>query len=379
MARISSWLTKQSAFFCTRRHTRGFTVSAKLTVDSLTDAHKVDGRGQSTAVDGSRRRHDGTTKLQSTMMTLELLEHDKRRFVRHVLQSNYSNWAATTTCFTGCEQMKLSIHSMMKMTLSDFHFHNTLDRGTICLKNKERNVPTSVVGCWRHKHLEQCFTSLAAMSFFIYHRSNPDLHLQRDDYSELASWWNIHLIRGWPAMNAAVEAYGVVFDALGIDPARCPHAQRERPLIEFAPAQGELTATGVGPMTNRPVLESMAGFPMMNGEYFVARTRIDVEAWFPGGLDEIVLLLFPQYLDWCEQQEDDIAGDDSLCAESFLHEVIPFFAKVIVQDGCFWIDRYPDHVVSRTLRSVLPADFAIQAAAARQWCRMQEREHELNV
>jgi hypothetical protein len=34
----------------------------------------------------------------------------------------------------------------------------------ICLIDKGGNAPTRFVGCWRHMILEQCFTSLAAMS-----------------------------------------------------------------------------------------------------------------------------------------------------------------------------------------------------------------------
>jgi hypothetical protein len=345
----------------------------------------------------------------ANLKTNQLREQDKRRFVRYVLEIDRSNWTALTQCFTGSEAMMLRTHSMKKMTLSDLLYNDTHapsqggdgdhDTGMLGMvyqpmQHKERNSSKHIVGAWRHKHLLQCFTSMSAMSFFVTHRSNPDLHFRRDDYSEPAPWWNIPLITGWSATNSAVKAYREVFNALGINPEKCTHVRRSG--TEFASAQGELPANVIGTMTkhrapnqstlethyntelHRAVLECMAGFPRMHGEYFVARTRIDVEAWFPGGIDEMILLLFPQYLDWCEQQEDEDTGDDSKCADNFLHGVIKFFAKVIVQDGCFWIDLFPNHVVSRTLRSVLPPDYVNRAAAARQWCQTQEQQRALN-
>ena len=79
-----------------------------------------------------------------------------------------------------------------------------------------------------------------------------------------------------------------------------------------------------------PVLKTMAGFCPAE-PYFVARTEVSV----PFSDDEIVKLVFPRYKMWKDELEDD--GDPHESAQNFLIDLLPFLAKVLLQDGPYWI------------------------------------------
>ena len=91
-----------------------------------------------------------------------------------------------------------------------------------------------------------------------------------------------------------------------------------------------------------PVLTTLAGFNPINPHdgYFVARTTIGL----PGDLSpsELSTILFPHLARWKNEIASE-GGDKSEGAHVFLTSVLPFLAEVIVQDGIFWIDRYPDN------------------------------------
>jgi Centromere DNA-binding protein complex CBF3 subunit, domain 2 len=183
-------------------------------------------------------------------------------------------------------------------------------------------------------------------------------------------------MKGWPGTSSAVSAYNDVFNDIGISPLKCTHVRRSG--TEFASAQGELTTQEIVSMTkhsmpnqstleasyhtelSRRILECMAGFPRQRGQYSVPRTRIPIEELWPLGLDDLIVRLFPSYPTWVDQWKSEL-GDNSYAAENFLEGVIPFFAKVIAQDGCFWILKYPNHEVSILLRNVLGPEYVARA------------------
>jgi hypothetical protein len=228
---------------------------------------------------------------------------------------------------------------MRNMMLCDLHFNNTHSLrqgeadfagmiGLVYQKmvHKERNKAKHVVGCWRHRVLQQCFTSMISMAVFIRHRSDPELHFHRPLLTDRADWWNIPLI-SWASENAAGKAYREIFNELGVNPEKCTHLRRAG--TEYASAQGGLSACVIGTMTkhrarnqstleqsyntelHREVLECMAGFPKWRGSYDVPRTRIPVKEWWPGGIDFIVSRLFPNHQEWISQAVHEYEGDGS--------------------------------------------------------------------
>lgn len=92
---------------------------------------------------------------------------------------------------------------------------------------------------------------------------------------------------------------------------------------------------------------TLAGFlpKKDNDEYFVPRARIAL----PNDLDndkdkflELVKHLFPHLEDWKEELES--AGGDKEHYESahhFLHIVIPWLTKILIQDGVIWLKMFP--------------------------------------
>jgi len=70
----------------------------------------------------------------------------------------------------------------------------------------------------------------------------------------------------------------------------------------------------------------------------------------PGGLSiqDITQMLFPPYSRWL-QEFSSPSGDHCKAAESFLTKVLPFLAKVIIQDGIYWIHKHPQNSASQIL------------------------------
>ena len=72
--------------------------------------------------------------------------------------------------------------------------------------------------------------------------------------------------------------------------------------------------------------------------YFVSREHISI----PWAVEEITRRIFPGIAGWQAQYESP-GGDHSLAAQNFLLGVLPFEAKVIVQDGVNFIKDFPNH------------------------------------
>ena len=49
-------------------------------------------------------------------------------------------------------------------------------------------------------------------------------------------------------------------------------------------------------------------------------------------------------------------GDKPKAAANFLLVTLPILAKVLIQDGIYWIKKYPTHTVSQHLLHILPID-----------------------
>ena len=86
--------------------------------------------------------------------------------------------------------------------------------------------------------------------------------------------------------------------------------------------------------------------------YHVPRTLIDL----PWTDDEVTQFIFPKIQIWRSQYQSP-EGESSEAARNFLFGVLPFLAKVVVQDGIYWIHDYPGHELSRIIFQVMPANY----------------------
>ena len=101
-----------------------------------------------------------------------------------------------------------------------------------------------------------------------------------------------------------------------------------------------------------PVLLYASGYDKSDiNSYNNPRTRLQLPIINNDNNDttnEILLAIFPQLEEWKEQQKS-VQGDNRECARHFVNEVLPLLAKVVIQDGIYWIKEYPDSLPSRLL------------------------------
>lgn len=81
-------------------------------------------------------------------------------------------------------------------------------------------------------------------------------------------------------------------------------------------------------------------------------------------------MLFPRRNIWLEDFERSPVLD--LATKNFLTVLLPHLAKVITQDGIYWISHFPDHDISRLLLLVFGPTYVDWAAEKRLWVRSSE-------
>ena len=86
-------------------------------------------------------------------------------------------------------------------------------------------------------------------------------------------------------------------------------------------------------------MERMAG--CTDGKYRLIRDELDLSCFG----ENLVKMIFPAIKDWREQQLAH-DGEKYEAATNFLYETLPNFAKVVVQDGIYWVNEFPEHEVS---------------------------------
>ena len=70
-------------------------------------------------------------------------------------------------------------------------------------------------------------------------------------------------------------------------------------------------------------------------------------------LEECIGWLFPHYEQWCIERESE-NGDKHKSASNCLDDLIPFLTYLAVQDVCYWLKHFPQHVF---IGSKLPTEF----------------------
>lgn len=359
--------------------------------------------------------------------------NEKRQIVRSVLQTNKPFWSDFLTAWNACNSMFCRVDTIRKIKLNDIYIDNNhspgslrqdptweFDNKMLCLIlrpliHKERFENPRVIGVYRHKDPFMCFTGSLAMNIFVcLNQQFPNIVFndsdeniinnirtqddrdQSDNYVE-PQWSQIDLIRGWANHNAAQRAYTQVLQENNISWEKVTHLRKSG--IESAAASG-LDAQSIGTMSKHqtergtskmstvyftelfpPVLLWASGYDKNDiYSYNNPRTRLRLPiANNDNNIndnDAITLAIFPRYLDWKRQQQHVAGGDNRLCANHFIFEVLPFIATTVIQDGIFWIHEYPDSLPSRLLqermRPIFP-DFTRWAQQARRDIQEQGR------
>jgi hypothetical protein len=126
-----------------------------------------------------------------------------------------------------------------------------------------------------------------------------------------------------------------------------------------------------GPVCVAKTCKVMAGFDI-DDAYFVPRSMIEL----PNSVLWYVRKLLPNYDKW-KTETTSANGDKSTFCAMFLNDLLPWLVEVIVQDGCYFVQDFPDHVISKLLRMKIPAydRFALQS---RRWVREKQNSRQLD-
>ena len=89
----------------------------------------------------------------------------------------------------------------------------------------------------------------------------------------------------------------------------------------------------------------MSGHKVWDREYFVPRTDLPLEH----SLEWYCRKLIPDLEKW-RGEARNTQGDKSTCSDKFLQQILPHFVKVLVQDGIYFVDDFPDHPMSHLLK-----------------------------
>ena len=97
--------------------------------------------------------------------------------------------------------------------------------------------------------------------------------------------------------------------------------------------------------TRLKACQVMAGFSKSQA-YFVPRALLTL----PHPIGWYETRIVPELATWRDQAAHPIIGDSSMCATKFLHDLIPYFIEVVVQDGIYFVKDFPNHPFSQVLK-----------------------------
>ena len=226
-------------------------------------------------------------------------------------------------------------------------------------RRARKHYKKRVVGMFRHHNFQQCGTSHIAMNLFMrLYRDHSFSFIWPANGKEQPPWQKVKLIHGWS--ESPQKTYARILNEVGVSWKKVTHLRSSG--IEQASGAGGLSSDAVSTMSKHnqdrlfqcymtelyePVMRVMAGF-RQSDPYFVARTEIPL----PYSQDdfEYVKHVFPLYEVWLNQYNSP-QGDKHKSAKNFLYQTIPFLARVVLQDGPYWIKHYPNHPYTSTLLS----------------------------
>ena len=113
-------------------------------------------------------------------------------------------------------------------------------------------------------------------------------------------------------------------------------------------------------VTDRDTCKVMAGFRLQDS-YFVPCGDLPL----PHPLHFYTNRLLPRLHLW-RRQSTHRHGDKSSCCRNWLQGLLPWFVRVLVQDGIYFIRDYPEHELSNFLRNNI-AGYERWALQARRW------------
>ena len=346
--------------------------------------------------DATKKLPDPHDNVRTNMMTMA----DRKNALTVIHLTRASDWGSQALTWTYGHSMFLRGHSCRCLELRDFICdethgpdqlgnNNQHDPRTLAIIlrtgeiHKDRYIIKKTVGCWRHKEWLLCSTGMTAMHLLYKLTLLGDSidFFWIDQVNAYAKW---HLIPVVDYSNYAqqYEATTVVIQSAGLDPNKVTHHRTKG--MEYGGSNGlsgaELTTmskhcidkwTKYAPEINKETCKVMAGFGKTEG-YYVPRAYLEL----PMPIDDLVLLLFPHINQWKYQHKESewINKTARRSGNNFLFVLLPFLTKVAVQDGIYWIERFPLHQVSLLLKQKIPG-YEAWARFARQTVENNTRSY----
>ena len=363
--------------------------SEKFIIESPHVLAALEYQKQNSANRGSATPRPGTTEatkklpdphdnVRTNMMTMA----DRKNALTVINTTRASDWGSQALTWMYGHSMFLRGHSCRCLELRDFICNETHgpdqqlgnnnqhDPRTLAIilrtgeVHKDRYIIKKTVGCWRHKEWLLCSTGMTAMHLLYKLTLLGDSidFFWIDQVNAYAKW---HLIPVIDYANYAqqYEATTAVIQSAGLDPNKVTRHHRTEGM-EYGGSNGlsgtELTTmskhcidkwTKYAPEISKETCKVMAGFGKTEG-YYVPRAYLEL----PMPIDDLVLLLFPHINQWKYQHKESerINKTARRSGNNFLLVLLPFLAKVAVQDGIYWIERFPLHQVSLLLKQKIP-------------------------
>jgi hypothetical protein len=204
-------------------------------------------------------------------------------------------------------------------------------------------------------------------------------NFRKENLAEPPEWYNERIIPEWNNATTAERAYKVVYSMSGIQGwEKVMHMHKSG--TEYASARGGLTPHLIVTMTKHKmqglskidtaytmelhpkVLSVMS--ETLCGQYFNPRCELQFEPEYNDdhaddhvGYKDITKLVFPD-IDVYKQQISDLQHDPGIAAQYFVDKLLPFLARVVLQDGIYWVSEFTNHSVSQLLLAKLPASYS---------------------
>ena len=321
--------------------------------------------------------HIATQELSephANLPTNVLNDEEHERVLNEIFTNCSQNWQDLAFSWTLCTQSYVRNDSARKFMYCDLVLdtaHGPEKRGELAKilsivlrqgRHKYKQDKTRIVGGWRHRNYLRCMTGMLGMCLLVNLHSNRDLDFYMDvDTPGSAKWRKLRLL-SWTSQKSADAAYRSVLKATGVSWGKVTHLRKTG--MEQASAHGDLGIDEIATMskhrTNKiyryatelytPLMKVMAGFKRTEA-YFVPRTQVELPVEW-----DAESIIFPHLETW-RLQAASPTGDQSDAASNFLNKMLPFLARVIIQDGIFWLRDFPNHEISITLRNVMPAGY----------------------
>jgi hypothetical protein len=314
---------------------------------------------------GGSRKHMGADPHNGLKDLMQMSE--KLKVARYILQHR-GDWSSLSTTFSwGCNVgvRGASSRSMVYCDLnlsSGFGPEKEGDRSrTLMLvirkgdAHKDNFATDRQVGTWRHKHWELCSQFNMALNVINDLRYDSTINFLHEEKDQRATWWDKPLIE-FEKPEEDSNAMKQVYKETGVKSCKLTHHRTHA--VQLAGSEG-LAPWQINTMTKHMLEKLHSAYqPEMDRETAKVMSGHERDKPYYQGtshlppvrpVSELLDALLPKYSDWCVQQKSR-HGDKSSCCETFLYSVLPYLVEVLVQDGIYLIQKFPNHEMSLYLK-----------------------------